>query len=529
MYSRYLPSSVLWAWAAALPLAAQVSVLTYHNDLARTGQNLAETILTPANVKHATFGKLFLTTLDGKVDAQPLYAAGVAVQGQGTHNVLVVATEGDSLYGLDADSGAQLWHASLLGSGETTSDDLGCYQVQPQIGITSTPVISLNGSGGGAIYAEAMSKDGSGNYHHRLHAIDLTSGSELLGGPVEIQATYPGTGAGNHAGTLTFDAQHYLERAALLLLNGVVYMGWSSHCDHAPYTGWIMGYDATTLAQTAVIDITPNGSRGGIWGSGAGPAADGGGNIYFLDGNGTFGIKLNPQGFPANGNFGNSFLKLSTSGGQLAVSDYFTMHNVAAESKSDEDLGSGGALVLPDMRDAAGTVRHLAIGAGKDMNIYIVNRENMGKFNPQSNNAIYQELTGELKGEVLSMPAYYKGQVYFGSLRDRIKAFAFTNARLSATPVSMTAMTFGYPGATPGISANGAKDGILWAVENSKTTAVLHAFRPENLAAELYNSNQAAGGRDHFGAGNKFITPTIVNGKVYVGTPVGVAAFGLLK
>jgi outer membrane protein assembly factor BamB len=515
--------------AATLPpLAAQHNVLTYHNDVARTGQNLAETILTTSNVNSATFGKLFQAALDGRVDAQPLYVAGVAIPNQGTHNVLIVATENDSLYALDADTGAQLWKVALLASGETPSDNRGCSQVTPQIGITSTPVIELKaGRTKGAIFAVAMSKDASGKYHQRLHKVSLTTGKPLAAG-VEITGKYPGTGEDSSGGYAYFDPKQYKERSGLLLLGGVVYLGWASHCDHPPYTGWIMGYNGTTLAQTSVIDVTPNGAEGAIWGAGAGLAADSSGYIYFLDANGTFDPTLNAQGFPSSGDYGNAFIKLSAAGGQLTVADYFTMYNTTSESDGDVDLGSGGALVLPEMTDTNGQVRHLAIGAGKDSNIYLVDRDNMGKFNPQNDSAIYQELDGALPGGIFSMPAYYHGQVYFGAVGGPIRAFRFSKAVLSSTPVSMTGTTFPYPGATPSISANGSTNGILWAVENN-SPAVLHAYAAGNLAQELYNTNQAANGRDNFGSGNKFMVPTIANGKVYVGTPNGVAAFGLLK
>jgi hypothetical protein len=510
-------------------LAAQVNVLTYHNDRARTGQNLAETILTPTNVSSTTFGKLFLTTLDGVVDAQPLYVGGLSIPSLGTHNVLIVATENVSLYALDADSGATLWHVSLLATGETPSDDRGCSQVTPVIGITSTPVIYLeSATAGGIIYAVAMSKDSSGNYHQRLHALSLTTGKELLGGPTNIQAKFPGTGETSSGGYVYFEPKQYKERSGLLLLNGQVYLGWASHCDDQPYTGWVMAYSATTLAQTAVLNVTPNGSEGAIWGAGAGFAADSSGNIYFLDANGTFDTTLSSQGFPVNGNYGNSFIKLVVANNQLALSDYFTMYNTVAESGSDEDLGSGGALVLPDMTDAGGTVKHLAIGAGKDANIYLVDRDNMGKFNPANNSNVYQELSGALNGGIWSMPAYYNGSVYFGAVTNSIRAYKFSQALLVSTPSSVTSHVFPYPGTTPSISANGATNGILWAVENASPLAVLHAYPANNLGTELYNTTQAPNGRDQFGPGNKFMTPTIANGKVYVGTPTGVAAFGLL-
>ena len=286
-----------------------------------------------------------------------------------------------------------------------------------------------------------------------------------------------------------------------------------------------MGYNQSTLQQASVFDFTPNGSDGSVWMAGDGPAADGAGNIYFLAANGTFDTALNSNGFPVNGDFGNAFLKLSTSGNKLAAADYFTMHNTVDESANDVDLGSGGELLLPDMADASGVVRHLAVGAGKDSNIYLVNLDSMGKFNPNNDSAIYQELDGALPGGVWSMPAYFNSTLYYGSVGQPLKAFGFTNAKLGTSPTSQSAASFAYPGVTPSISANGTSNGIVWAVENG-TTAVLHAYDAKDLSNELYDSNQA-GSRDQFG-GNKFITPMIANGKVYVGTPTGVIVFGPL-
>ncbi len=496
-----------------------VSVLTYHNDVGRTGQNLSETILTTSNVKSAAFGKIGFLTVQGKVDAEPLYAPSLTIAGA-VHNVVFVVTEHDLVYAFDADTFAQLWQASVLGANETTSDDHGCGQITPEIGITATPVIDLKSGAHGTIFVAAMSKDAGGNYHQRLHALDITTGTEQAGSPTTIQAMYP-----NHGGNVTFDPGQYAERAGLLLLNGVIYMGWTSHCDGGSYTGWVMGYSESTLQQVSVIDITPNGSEGSVWMAGAGLAADSSNFIYFLAANGTFDPTLNTSGFPVNGDYGNAFIKLSTAGGSLSVADYFTMYNTVSESDADEDLGSGGALVLPDLKNAAGNTVHLAVGAGKDSNIYVVNRDSMGKFNPNNDSAIYQELGGAVGGGVWSVPAYFNGTVYYGGVSDSLKAFPITNAMLATTPASVSAANYGYPGATPSVSANGSSEGIVWAVENGGT-GVLHAYDATNLATELYNSNQA-GSRDQF-SDNKFVTPMIANGKVYVGTPTGVIVFGLL-
>jgi hypothetical protein len=509
------------------PGTTGTNVTTYHNDNARTGQNLGETILTPSNVNSSSFGKLFVITVDGKVDAQPLYLTQVSIPNQGMHNVLYVATEHGSVYGLDADSGKALWQVSMLAGGETTSDDHGCGQITPEIGVTSTPVIDPKAGPHGTIYLVAMSKDGSGSYHQRLHALDVTTGAEEFSGPQNIQASFPGNGDNSSGGKVVFAPGQYAERAGLLLQNGVVYTAWTSHCDIRPYTGWIMGFDQSTLAQVSVLNVTPNGNEGSVWMSGAGLAADTSGNIFLLDANGTFDTTLDANGFPSQGDYGNAFLKISSTNRQLAVADYFEMSNQGAENGSDEDLGSGGALVLPDLQDSSNQTRHLAVGAGKDANIYIVDRDAMGKFNPNTNN-IYQEIQGALSGMVFSMPAYFNNTVYYGAVGDNIKAFAITKAQLGSTPTSQTSSAFGYPGATPSISANGTSNAILWIAENGGN-AVLHAYDATNLAHELYNSNQASGGRDQFGAGNKFITPMITNGKVYVGTTNGVGVFGLLQ
>ena len=509
--------------ASAPPPASATDVVTYHNDIARTGQNLSETILTTANVNSITFGKLRSLSVDGKVDAQPLYLSNLTNIAGGTHNVLYVATEHGSVYAFDADDGTQLWKISTLGSGEVTSDARSCDQVVPEIGVTATPVIDRNAGPHGVIYVVAMSKSGT-TYFQRLHALDVTTGAEVFGGPKTVTGSFPGTGDNSSGGNVIFDPAQYKDRAALLLLNGVVYIAWSSHCDIRPYTGWIMAYNPTTLAQTSVLNVVPNGSEGAIWMANTGPSADSAGNIYLLDANGDFGTSMNGSGFPSNGNFGNAFLKISTSGG-LTVADYFEMHDQQQENASDLDLGSGGALVLPDLTDGSGNVRHLAVGAGKDGHIYVVNRDAMGKFNTSTNN-VYQDLSGVLGNGIFGMPAYFNGTLYYGAVGDSIKAFKITSAKLSTGPTSQTSNTFGYPGATPSISANGTSNAIVWATENTNP-AVLHAYDASNLH-ELYNSNQAGSGRDQFGAGNKFITPTVVNGKVYVGTTNSVGVFGLL-
>jgi outer membrane protein assembly factor BamB len=504
--------------------ASGTDVVTYKYDAMRTGQNLTESTLTPSNVTTATFGKRFNLMVDGLVDAQPLYLSQLSVTG-GSHNVVFVATEHDSVYAFDADTGTALWKVSLLGAGETTSDDRGCSQVTPEIGITSTPVIDRTAGAHGTMFVVAMTKDASSAYHQRLHALDITTGQELAGSPTEIAATF---------GATMFAPGQYKERAALLLNNGTVYTSWASHCDNGPYGGWIIVLSAATLEITHVLNVAADASGSGfasqgpsIWMSGGGPAADSAGNVYVLTANGRFETTLTGAGFPTGGDYGNSFVKISSSSGTLAVADYFTMLGEVAESSGDVDLGSGGIMLLPDMTDTNGTMRQLAVGAGKDGNIYVVDRNDMGKFTSVGNN-IWQQLTGVLGNGVWSTPAYFNSSIYYGPQGGPLMAFSLTNARLSSAPTSQSSTHFTYPGTFPVVSANGTENAIVWAYENT-APAVLHAYAATNLATELYNSNQASNGRDQFGAGNKNIAPVVADGKVFVATSNSVAVFGLLN
>jgi hypothetical protein len=487
--------------------ASNVTVLTYHNDVSRTGLNPNETILTTSNVNSTQFGLLGTIPVDGPVDAEPLYVGGLTINGA-THNVLFVVTESDSVYAFDADTLTQLWHNPVLnGTGESPSDDHGCSQVEPTIGITSTPVIDLNAGSHGTIFLVAMSKDTSGNYHQRLHALDVTTGLDLMAA-TEIQAT-------------GFVPGQYEERTGLLLLNGVIYLAWTSHCDGGAYNAWVMGYSESSLQQASTINLTPNGGGGGIWMAGDGLAADSSGNIYFLDGNGTFDTTLN-NGFPASGDYGNGFLKLSTANNTLSVADYFEEFDTVSQSSSDQDLGSGGLLLLPDMTDASGNTRHLAVGAGKadltrsgkPIMLFVVDRDNMGKFNPTSDSGIYEELGNALAGGdgVWSAPAYFNNTLYYGAVNDNLKAFAITQAKVAATASSESGNAFGYPGTTPSISANGSANGIVWAVENGGGANTLDAYDATNLSTQLFS------GAFSGSSSTKFVTPLVANGKVYVGT-----------
>lgn len=523
------------------PLVQAFDVTTFHYDAARTGANTNEGILTLANVNSATFGKVGFDAVDGKVDAQPLYVSALTIGGA-QHNVLYVATEHGSVYAFDADSGALLKQTSLIIAPETPSDDHGCTQITPEIGVTSTPVIDRTQGANGAIFLVAMSKDSLNNYHQRLHALDLTTLAELGGGPTEITATYPGNGVTSVGGINIFAPGQYAERASLLLQNGSIYLSWTSHCDQGAYSGWVMAYSETSLQQTSVLNLTPNGSEGSVWMSGGGLAGDSSGNVYLLSANGTFDTTLDANGFPNMQDYGNSFLRLSTTGGTLAVSDYFEPFNGPAESASDTDLGSGGVVLFDVVLPPPAPTVHYIVGAGKDGNLYILspnnprNPNNLGRYNPSKNNNL-GTLPNFVPNGAFSSPALFNGKLngksytmlYYGGKADPLKSFVAASMG-TAPPATQSATSFAYPGATPSVSANGTQNGIVWALESGEgSPAVLHAYDATDLTKELYNSNQSSPGRDDsFGTGNKFITPVIVNGKVYVGTPNGVAVFGLL-
>jgi hypothetical protein len=494
-------------------------VLTYHNDNSRTGQNLNESVLSPANVTQSKFGKLFSYPLDGQVFAQPLYLDKVPIDGQ-NHNVIYVATEHDTVYAFDADNKASsaLWSVSFLNSAESVtpipSSDLDS-PINPEIGITGTPVIDGNS---GTLYVLAATKE-NGNYVHRLHALDITSGAEKFGGPVVIQGSVPGSGSGSSNGQITFQTKIQLQRPALLLSKGVIYLAWASYNDHGLYHGWVMAYDASTLHQIAIWNDTPNGERGGIWQSGCGLSADSAGNVYVTTGNGTF------DAYAGGTNYGDSFIKLTLNGSSLSVTDYFTPFNQQTLSDEDSDLGSSGLVVLPDQ---AGVNPYLGINAGKEGKIYLVNRDHLGKFQSDNDSQIVQSIPDALgttpDDRNFSSAVYWNGSVYFVGNTDTIKQFQLNNGLLSTSPVSQSSHQFGYTG-TSSISANGSGNGILWTMEAGGS--VLHAYDATNLANELYNSKQA-GSRDFFGSAIRFNPPTVANGKVYVAGQTEIAVFGLL-
>jgi hypothetical protein len=448
--------------------------------------------------------------------------------------VVYVVTEHDSVYAFDADSTNILWQSSMLRPGEQTDTNFPWCSITPELGITATPVIDRQAGPNGTNFVEAVSVASTGDTFQRLHALDLSTGQDRVP-PVDIYGEYPGQGESGDGTTLFFVPGNYYERACMLLLNGIVYTAWSAHCDGHPATSWIFGFDENTLAQVNIINLTPNGGLGSIWNSGAGPAADSDGNIYVTLGNGTFDDTLDGNGFPLLGDYGGALVKLATTNGALTVVDYFAMYNVQKENTDDIDFGSGAALVPPDLIDSNGVPRQLVVASAKDKSIYIADRSNMGKFSPDNNNALFQQIPDALGRGAWSMPAFFNNTLYFGPVRSPVLAFAFQSNQLSG-PISQSPTSLVYPGGTPSVSANGTANGIVWVVEDlgllsigteaSKSPA-LHAYAATNLANEIYHNYQS-GERDRIGFGNTFVLPMIASGRVYVGTAAGVGVFGLL-
>jgi hypothetical protein len=525
--------TIVWGAILSLSITAYsqsgVNVTTYHNDNVRSGQNLHETTLTTALVQMNTFGKLFSQPVDGQIYAEPLVLANLEIPGKGLHTVVYVATENDSVFAFDGNSNTgsnatPLWQVSFINpaKGITTvpSGDLGTDAIYPQIGITGTPVIDPNNQ---TLYVVAATKE-NGVYVQRLHALSVTTGAEQFGGPVVIAAAVKGTGSGSSGGKLSFDPFRSNQRPGLLLSNGGIYIAWSSHGLESQYTyhGWVIGYNENTLQQISAYCLTANGDEGGIWQSGDGLTADTLGNIFFMSGNGTFDANTGGQ------DYGMSYVKMSTKHG-LSVADYFTPYNEAEESSEDLDLGSGGAMLLPYLTGA--TYPYLAVGAGKDGTMYVLNRDDMGRFNASGNTQIVESIPNAFDGHGLySTPAYWQGYLYFWAPNDVLRVFQMVNGLVSTTPVATGSVTLSSPGATPVISANSGAEGIVWAIQPegyaTGAPAILYALNALT-AAQLYNSTQA-GTRDTAGPAIKFTPPTVANGKVYVPTASELDVYGLL-
>jgi hypothetical protein len=509
------------ATVTAPPAGAQVTTSQYDN--ARTGANTQETALTPSNVNAKQFGKIRTFVVDGDIYAQPLFLPGIEVPGKGKHNVVFVATEHDSVYAFDADgkSSEPLWKTSLAradaGTTPLTARDVRCPFISPEVGITPTPVID---PASGTIYVLARTKE-RGQYAQKLHALAIATGAEKSGSPVTIGASVEGRGEGSRSGRLDFDALLENPRAALLLANGNIYVTWASSCDVGAYHGWVMAYDARTLAQVAVFNDSPDDSQSGIWQSDTGPAADDSGNVFLATGNGGFNADSGGR------DYGDSALKLD--GRNLAVRDYFTPFNQKHLDNSDDDLGSGGPLLLPDQ---AGNHRHELVVAGKGGTIYVVDRDRMGRFHAGNDSQIVQSLQDAV-GSFFAAPAWWNGHLYFLGEDGIVKDFHVDQGMLSSAPVAYSTTRLAGPGATPEVSANGSGDGIVWVIESSgrrhgDQPAVLHGYDAGNVAREIYNSEQDAK-RDRPGVGLHFAIPTIANGRVYVGTEGQLDIYGPLQ
>ncbi len=516
-------------------LSNPTAVATYHNDNARTGQYTDETVLTTDNVNAAHFGKLYSFPVDGYVYAQPLYIPQLPIPASGVHNVVVVATQHDSVYAFDADSSSPtpLWRVNFLNAdaGVTTvvPADVNASDIVPEIGITGTPVIDTSSN---TLYVVAATKE-KGAFFHRLHALDLASGAEKFGGPRTIQATYPGMARESSGGMLTFASRFQLQRAGLLLSKGMLYVAFASYGDLGPYHGWVFAYEATTLKQAASWVSTPNGYQGGIWMSGCGIAADDQGNLYLSTSNGEFDVFGASPGL----NFGDSIVKLTAGASGLAVTDFFTPFDQRLMATEDLDLGSAGIVLLPDQPKP---YPHLAVTADKRGHIYVVNRDRLGGYNVggQQNPQLVQEIVGQLR-EQLGTPAYWNGYLYFGSgvspFKDSIRAFKLRNGRISNSSISQTQAIYQLTRSTVSVSANGNSNGIVWVVQTDgyynpgqAGPAVLRAYDATDLAHELYNSNRHFA-RDNPGPASKFTVPAIANGKVFVGTANQLSVYGLLS
>ncbi len=506
---------------------AQVAVTTYQNDTYRSGTNTHETSLTLTNVNVNQFGLRTLFAVRGYVYAQPLYVPNVNINGV-MHNVLYVATEHDQVYAFDVNSGQQLWHKSLLIAigpflqvTPVPSNDVNCTDLIPEIGITGTPAIDISNN---EMFLVAKTKEHNlitqtTKYYQTLYGLDIRTGA-LRNPPHRVNATYPGTGWGSQNGMLTFDPLLQGQRASLLLADGQVFVGWGSHCDIGAYHGWLIAYNEFSLLPSGVWVDTPNGGEGGIWGGGAGPAADSAGAIYAATGNGTY---------DSSADYGDSVMRLTWSSSGLAVADYFTPWDQQTLDQNDLDVGSGGAVLLPDQPGAQ--YPHLLVQAGKEGTIDLINRDAMGHFHTGNDDQIVQTLPFIIGG-ARGGPAFWNNTLYIGGVYDYLKAFAYNpqTQQLSAGPIGQSPEFFNNPGVRPAVSSNGTANGIVWIVETDTypLNAVLRAYNAGNLAVELYNSQQNPS-RDTGPLAVKFVVPTIADGHVFVAGQNQVAMYGLLQ
>ncbi len=524
------------------PNPAALNVLTYHNDNTRQGANTNEVLLTHAAVNVSAFGRLFTYPVDGYIYAQPLYVANLVIPGQGAHNAVFVATEHNSVYAFDADSNARtngglLWKTNLGTAALSNNHEFGdrynggqYTDIVPEVGITGTPVMDL---ATGTLYVDVRTRvvGTSVHYYHSIHALNITNGTEQSYSPVVVTNSVPGKGVDSRGGVVTFNPLQENQRPGMTLAGGMLYVAYGSFADTDPYHGWVLGFNATNLQQSAnyAFNTTPNATvavfganaaEGALWMGGNGLSVDANNNLYFETANGSFSANTN------GGDYSDSFVKLSTTNG-LAVADYFTPYNQLSLANADEDLGSGGPMLLPDSAGSAAHP-HLIVGAGKEGKIHLVDRDNMGHYNSANDNQIVQEVPGAI-GSAFSSPAYFNHQIYYQGSGDVTKGFLITNGVIVPTPVSQATTSFSALGGTPSVSANGTNDGIVWTIQSdafaSSGPAVLHAYNATNLALELYNSSQNPV-RDNPGGAIQMTTPTVVNGKVFVGAQYALSIFG---
>jgi hypothetical protein len=522
VHARFILCAFMTGLAFGPTASAQMTTAQYDN--ARTGAYLNETKLTPRNVNQQQFGKLFALKVDGDIYAQPLFLSGLQIPGKGKHDVVFIATEHDSVYAFDAHGvpSTPLWHVSFLKNGATTipAHEVFCPFIQPEVGITSTPVIDATS---GTIYVLARTKKPDARskeqYEQHLHALDVATGEEKLSGPIKIQATVHGSGDGSKNGTISFDSLLENPRAGLLLANGNVFLTWGSSCDVAPYHGWVIAYDAKTLARKAVFNTSPDADDSGIWASDTAPAADKDGNVFVATGNGSFDVAKGGK------DYGDTLLKLRLDTQGLKPADYFTPFNADDLNTKDHDLGSGGPMLLPDQ---PGPHPHLAVIGGKGPMIYLVDRDRMGRY--QSGNNSHAVQTIPIDRGVYGSMTYWNHNVYVLTDHDAVRDFEVKGGKLVFKAAS--SFKFEDHAATPTVSANGQKDGIVWVMSSKgwnspDRQAVLYAADASNIGHLLYTSNQNAQ-RDGAGLALRFNIPTIVNGHVYVPARGEVDVYGLL-
>jgi hypothetical protein len=501
-------------------------VYTYHNDLARDGANTQERALTTSTVNSSTFGKLFSCSVDGAIYAQPLWVSNLTIN-SAKHNVIFVATQHESLYAFDADANpcVALWTVSLIdnthgGSASETSVPSGPGGlvgdvdggIAPEVGVTGTPVIDPSTN---TLYVVSKSVNQSGpTFYQRFHAIDITTGKEKFGGPTNITSsiTFPGTGDGGS--TVSFNSQQENQRPGLALVNGVVYVAWASHDDTPPYYGWVVSFNASTLAVRSVLNVSPNVQYGGIWMGGGAPSADANNNLYLITGNGTFDAT---NGSAPNNDCGDSFLQLSPG---LTVSSYFAPSDEVSDGTNDSDFGAGGAAVVLNL--TSGTLKHLVIGGGKDGVLYLLNGDNMGGLGDSNARQDWSIGNG-----ISATGAFWNNNFYIAGISGPLISYSFNSSTnlFNTSIASQSSIRFGDSAATPSVSSTGSTYGIVWALDNTSYCtygssscgpAVLHAYDATNLSIELWNSGNVSS--DAAGNAVKFTVPTVANGKVYIGT-----------